>query len=91
MFDLIKHLTQEGYEHFKHIEGRGLCGIRRFIFTTGVCYGLDMDTYEGRYCFQSYADAVSELDKWDGKEDIGGDWIKHKGRIEYCNPKLIER
>lgn len=90
MTTLMEALAREGYEHLKEIEGRGLCGIRRFIFTVGVCYGLNEFNYAGRFCFNNYSEALSELNKWDGICDIGGDWIKHKGEVEYSNPNKLQ-
>ena len=78
----------EGLSHFKNVHTRGLCGIRRFVFTTGLIIGIDYWGYYGRYCFNSHAEAVSALEKWDGQGDPEGDWIKYKGESgERSNPK----
>lgn len=85
-----KELQEEGYFNIEKIEGRGLCGLFRFIYTTGLCYGLNEYGYEGRYCFESTADAEASLKEWDGNGDPSGDWIKHKGeKGEYSNPNNI--
>lgn len=83
-------LESQGYYDIREIRGRGLCGLYRFIFTVGLCYGLDEYSYKGRYCFDSASEAKKAIDTWDGKEDPDGDWIKHKGSVEYSNPKLIK-
>lgn len=87
---LQKYLEENGYFNLQVIEGRGICGLEKFLFTVGLCYGLDEVGRKGRYCYPyEYAlDAVLALAIWDGKKDPGGRWIKHKGYIgEYGNPK----
>lgn len=79
-------LESEGYFNLKIIEGRGVVGLFRFIFTVGLVYGISEYDYKGRYCYPNLHDATASLEKWDGKEDPSGNWIKHKGRIEYSNP-----
>lgn len=78
--ELKKLLESEGYTDIKEINGRGLCGLYRFIFTTGLVTGLDSTGYSGRYCYSSKADALKALESWDGQEDPSGDWIKYKGK-----------
>lgn len=83
----ITALEELGYFNLREIPGRGICGTHRFIFTVGLCYGIDSVGYEGRYCFENMADAKEALMIWDGVSDPDGDWIKHKGRGgEYPNP-----
>lgn len=76
--ELIEYLKKEEYTNLKYINGV-LCGIRRFIFTTGLVVGLNRIGYDGRYCYESHADAVAALEKWDMNGDPDGDWIKYKG------------
>jgi hypothetical protein len=90
---LREELEKIGYFGLRVVEGRGICGIEPFIFTYGLCYGLDYWGRQGRWCYEKkYAqDAVIALAVWDGKEDPAGRWIKYKGdRGEYSNPKLLE-
>lgn len=85
---LKNKLEQEGYTQICEKEGRGICGIYRFVFTTGLVYGMDETGYAGRWCFETMCEATSELEKWNGIGDPGGEWIKHKGKSgEYRNPK----
>ena len=87
--DLFNYLEGQGYANLRIIDGRGLCGLRRFMFTTGICEGLDEDGYTGRWCFETKEEAKIEFDKWDGKDNPGGEWIKYKGQNgEYSNPNL---
>lgn len=87
--ELIGKLQKEGYIHLTELPEVGICGILQFIFTWGVCYGLDEYGYIGRYCFPTYGQALLALSTWkDTTKDIEGDWIKHKGRIEYTNPNI---
>ena len=78
MEELIEYLKKEDYTHFKVINGQ-LCALRRFMFTTGLVVGLDRIGYDGRYCYESHADAISALKDWHGVGDPSGGWIKYKG------------
>jgi hypothetical protein len=88
--ELKEQLESEGYRELVEIPGRGICGLMGFIFTVGLCYGIDAIGYEGRYCY-SHADsfhAVLALKEWDGINDPNGKWIKHKGKVgEWGNMK----
>jgi len=83
-----ERLESEGYMHLREVEGRGICGLMKFIFTVGLVYGIDQIGYKGRWCYpnEKAADAVYAFGIWDGKSDPMGCWIKHKGHIEYSNP-----
>lgn len=86
--DLKKHLQNEGYTDLKEIPGRGICGIQRFMFTTGLVYGIQNKGYDGRYCYKYRWDAVNALQNWNGIGDPNdSEWIKHKGSVEYSNYK----
>lgn len=83
-------LADEGYFNTKYIPGRGVCGLMRFAYTTGLCYGIGKESYAGRYCYEFVAEGQAAILTWDGIGDPSGDWIKHKGifRGEYANPSL---
>jgi hypothetical protein len=89
-------LKSEGYFELRVIEGRGICGLFRFIFTTGLCEGIatnGFDSFEGRWCYphEYLIEAILAIKIWDGKKDPIGRWLKYKGRkAEYRNPKLVE-
>jgi hypothetical protein len=84
---LMKVLTENGYSCIITVPGRGVCGIARMAFTTGLFYGMDEACYQGRYCYETMAEAIADLLTWDGTGDPSGDWIKHKGGAgEYSNP-----
>lgn len=68
-----------GYDNLVIVPGRGVCGILRMAFTTGLFIGLDYLGYYGRYCYHTKAEAVEALKNWDGQGDPGGEWIKYKG------------
>jgi hypothetical protein len=87
--DLKSYLETEGYYEIREIPGIGLCGLRKFIFTTGLVIGMDEDRYYGRYCYSNEVDALKALNEWDGKEDPSGPWIKYKGTPgERSNPEM---
>ena len=78
--ELKTFLESQGYTNIKHVEGRGICALRRFLFTIGLCYGIDKDGYTGRYCykFQDALYCILALKNWNGKGDPSGDWVKNK-------------
>ena len=63
--ELEQMLIDNGYENIREINGM-VCATSRFIFTVGVCYGIDMIGYKGRFCFDNYAFAQLFLEEWDG-------------------------
>ena len=75
----VEDMHGEGYSEMTKVDGKGWCGIMRMVFTTGVVVGMDALGYFGRYCFGTKKEASDALKDWDGKEDIGGEWIKWKG------------
>lgn len=88
IFDLMR---KEGYTHLREVPGRGLCGLQQFVYTWGLCYGLDEHGIAGRYCFDCRFEAVQALFEWDGTGDPPGRWIKHKGSAgEWGNPARPE-
>jgi hypothetical protein len=87
--DLKQFLETEGYYEIREIPGRGLCGLRDFIFTTGLVIGMEEDRYYGRYCYSNQEDALESLNKWTGEGDPSGPWIKYKGMPgERSNPEM---
>lgn len=79
---------KNGYSDVRMIQGKGWCGLRRFIFTTGLVVGIDEVGYVGRYCYKHHAGAKEALKSWSGKGDPDGQWIKYKGiPAERSNPK----
>ncbi len=46
-------LKNEGYYEIKEIGDKGVCGLFRFMFTTGLVIGIDEIGYEGRYCYST--------------------------------------
>lgn len=58
---LKEFLKKEGYIFIKEIPNRGICALRRFIYTIGLVYNLDEIGYEGRYCYSSLTDALDAL------------------------------
>lgn len=90
--ELKAFLEAEGYRDLRVIPGRGVCGIRAFMFTNAIVYGLDMGGYIGRYCYphEKIGELIMAYALWDGKEDPLGQWIKHKGGYEYINPNYYD-
>jgi len=87
--DLKAYLETEGYYEIKEIPRKGLCGLQKFIFTTGLVIGMEEHGYYGRYCYSTESDALEALNKWDCEGDPVGPWIKYKGSPgERSNPEI---
>lgn len=74
------------------IDGK-LCGVQRFIFTSGFLVGLRFDgwtySYDRRYCYADDDEAVDAARTWDGQGDPPGRWVKEKvsGRL---GPAIVD-
>lgn len=89
---LFSFLQEEDYYNLLVINGK-VCGLHRFMFTTGLVVGLTFDSYERRYCYETERDAGAALILWDGVEHPDGPWIKLKGTyegeyVDLLNPAL---
>ena len=63
-------LEREGYERVRLVNGCMWCGIRRMMFTAGLFIDLDeAGVRQGRFCFETYAQAALFLRNWDGVEE----------------------
>jgi hypothetical protein len=78
--ELMAILEENGYIAIRHIPGRGLCALHRLLFTVGIVYGLDETSYEGRYCYENWYEAVTAFAEWSGDGDPSGPWIVNKAR-----------
>ncbi len=52
-----------GYTAVTEVNGE-VVGLRHFIYTTGLCCGLDDSGYARRYCYGGYQEALSALADW---------------------------
>jgi len=43
---MIEYLKSEGYRELREIEGKGICGLMKFVFTTGLVIG--MNSWDGK-------------------------------------------
>lgn len=90
--EIRDYLTENGYYNLRIVPGRGICGLMEFVYTIGLCEGLDEMGYQGRWCYdkKDILQSVIAITIWDGLNDPVGDWIKYKGyRGEYGNPKKV--
>jgi len=60
-------LERQYYTDITILPGDNICAIHPFIYTWGVCYGVNFDGYKGRFCFDSLVNAQGFLRGWDGK------------------------
>lgn len=78
--ELQATLEREGYQYICEKKNVGVCGLLKFIYTTGLCIGLDEYGYHGRFCYESGRDALVDIISWDGDGAPSGDWLKYKGK-----------
>lgn len=64
--DLAQCLADNGYSCIREVHPGFYCGVQRFVFTCGVCCGLDHTGYLNRFCFDTMMDAELFLRDWDG-------------------------
>lgn len=84
-------IAENGYYNIRVIEGKGVCGINRFMFTYGLVVNLDATGYSDRYCYHTEGEATEALSAWDGTGHPPGNWIKHKGyKVDETNPNYIK-
>ena len=76
---MAEHFTDMGYAAVRQLPDGRWIGVMRFIYTVGLCVGLDDMGYRYRYCYQSYIHAVRDAERWDGQGDPPGLWLKLKG------------
>jgi hypothetical protein len=89
--EFLDLLKKEGYYNVRYIKGKGYCGLRDFLFTVGLCYGIEQYSYAGRYCYPKVVADESRiaLEIWSGHGDPVGSWLKHKGvGGEWSNPNI---
>jgi len=77
----LDRLVADGYLNIRVFEDHNICAVQRFLFTAGICVGLDKTGYEYRYCYETVEEAVIALATWDGPNSghPPGNWIKRKG------------
>jgi len=74
-FDLFARL---GYLDVIRRGEAGICGLLEMLFTGALVVDLKLDSYGGRYCYESLAEARVALIAWHGVGDPPGKWIKFK-------------
>lgn len=83
----IADMKANGYQYIQKLQNGEWIGVAQFIYTTGLCVGLNEFSYRGRYCYANVRDALFDASTWDGIGDPPGPWIKYKGEDgERMNP-----
>ena len=74
---LVAKLLVNGYQNLRLVNG-DWCGTQRFIYTCGVCIGLDETGYKHRFCFDTMQNADLFLKDWNGESSprVGVDGCK---------------
>ncbi len=78
--ELFKFLDSEGYKNLRRLPDGQLIGIYKFLFTYGLCVGLDVGGYSKRYCYPhaDKIDAINAALYWEGEGDPEGNWVAKK-------------
>lgn len=81
---LCDELAAMGFMYLRMLPDGRLIGVYRFMYTYGLCVGIQMnaeqyDAYQYRYCYAQCKDAAMAATTWDGTGDPPGPWIKLKG------------
>jgi len=64
---LLNQLEMLEYCEIREVKPDYYCGLYRFLYTVGVCCGLDETGYLNRFCFDTWQNAELFLKEWDGK------------------------
>ncbi len=85
---LYQEWTNDHYDCFKLVTGRGLCCVCPFMYTVDLLVDLTPLGYAGRYAFPTWGTAARAICAWDGTGHPGNDWLYHYGGTEgkYPNP-----
>lgn len=75
-----QYLEDQSYFELRE-SSHGVIGLWRFVYTTGICVGLDQCGYRYRYCYPSLLSAMTALKDWAtaGYQDEPKGYIKRKG------------
>ncbi len=85
----VELLEPEHAQFYQEMGYTGVCrvngqvvGVMQFIFTFGVCVGLDATGYSHRFCYGSFPEAVQGLAQWitEGGDEPKG-YIKRKPEL----------
>jgi hypothetical protein len=68
-------LERQGYTHVRELPDGSFAGLARLMYTTGLCVGLSADSWTSRYCFENEDEAISELEKLQGRDDVPTGWV----------------
>jgi hypothetical protein len=67
-----------GYSHLRILPSGELIGVCRYLFTYGLTIGIALFGYRKRWCYGREKDAIAAMERWDGRGDPPGPWIKQK-------------
>lgn len=83
-------LEKQGYSHVRQLPSGEWIGVSPFLYTAGLCIGLDETGYRVRFCYANSRAAEDAADLYDGVGDPPGLWIKEKGGSERLGPGAFQ-
>jgi hypothetical protein len=54
-----------------------ICGVHRLVFHWTLHIDISDYSWEDKYCFRNFHDAIEALLMWDGISDMPGKWNRH--------------
>lgn len=79
VIDFINYIVADcGYRDFRLMPNDRYAAIMPLFFTHAIIIGKigDRFSYDDRWCYHSYEDALKALDAWDGEGEPEG-WHRH--------------
>lgn len=67
-----------GYRNARLLPNGEWAALQPMMFTTGLFVGITEITWRTRYCFDTFTDAATALETWDGEGFPPGYWNKQK-------------
>lgn len=75
---MLEFLELEGYYNIHSLDDGIIIGLYDFIFTTGICYELNLQGYSGRYCYNNKTMAIQQMHAWLRTGTPPTDYAAHK-------------
>lgn len=74
----LSYLKEGGYRDIKLIDENRYACLVPFAFTHAIIIGklFDMCSYDDRWCYETYGEAMQALKEWDGQGEPQG-WHRH--------------
>lgn len=86
--ELLAECEINGFTNARVTDESGVIAIASAGFTTSIISGVEISSYDDRWCYRNYEQAKAAFDSWDGVGEPHG-WAKHP-RTRRRTDSLIE-